>query len=259
VINLNGRVPHSRTVPMPKPLRKAMEDAFSTSFRDLKLHRVESASGFANTTDVLACATLDGIYISSALLDMPGPMAEKILAHELAHVCQKRLGVKRGPAMRWASPAELEIEATLAADTIARGEKYLPVLCDSSPEPRPWGVAGHFYTVYLISVASGLDPEIAFRNALYAQMPDDLPVGDLAFGLALHAFGDSYAHCTMDNEEILYRAPFGHAVEAVKWQNGWFRDPHAPDSSRNGSGRRIAGANFINGTSGCAAAQKMRL
>lgn len=209
--------------------------------------------------------------------------------------------------MRAATGSALEVEATVAANAIARGRLYSPVLTDRSEQPRWWGVAGHFYTVYLISVAVGLDPEMAFRSAIFTQMPDqvdeldatsagtrpymaalgaagnsmatglgpgaglgpqpfapqlpssddiavqrglhaltgnsakherdtrrsrlnNLQVGDLEFGLALHAFGDSYAHTTIDDEGILYRAPFGHAVEAVKWRNGWFRDPHAPDS-----------------------------
>ena len=35
-----------------------------------------------------------------------------------------------------------------------------------------YGVAGHYYTVYYASLAVGFTPEDAFRNAVYAQLPD---------------------------------------------------------------------------------------
>lgn len=34
--------------------------------------------------------------------------------------------------------------------------------------------AGHFYTVYFVSLAAGFSPEVAYRNAFYAQMPDEV-------------------------------------------------------------------------------------
>lgn len=37
-----------------------------------------------------------------------------------------------------------------------------------------FGEPGHFYTVYFISLAAGFDPETAFANAVYAQMPDEV-------------------------------------------------------------------------------------
>lgn len=37
-----------------------------------------------------------------------------------------------------------------------------------------YGEAGHYYTVYFASLAAGFDPETAFRNAVFAQMPDEV-------------------------------------------------------------------------------------
>lgn len=37
-----------------------------------------------------------------------------------------------------------------------------------------YGEAGHFYTVYFASLAAGFDRDTAFRNAVYAQMPDEI-------------------------------------------------------------------------------------
>ncbi len=92
-------------------------------------------------------------------------------------ICQKRLSANAAPALPSACSGALELEATIATDVIARGRPYSPVLSDRSEQPRWWGVAGHYYTVYLTSVAAGLDPAISFRNALFAQMPD--PVDEL--------------------------------------------------------------------------------
>jgi len=39
-------------------------------------------------------------------------------------------------------------------------------------EAGMYGEAGHFYTVYFVSLAAGFDEETAFRNAFYSQMPD---------------------------------------------------------------------------------------
>jgi len=173
--------------------------------------------------------------------------------------------------------------------------------------------AGHFYTVYFVSLAAGFSPEVAYRNAFYAQMPDEvhefdakeleidylssfrmhagaaiegvqrkmaemgrslddtmraivdlppnfgsIPLGEnqsrligmkgnrdnvqtglhtltggssayersfresnirnltpgtLEFGFNLHAYGDSFAHSTFDNEGVYYEPGIGHAVE----------------------------------------------
>ncbi|MDN3689781.1 SpvB/TcaC N-terminal domain-containing protein [Cyclobacterium jeungdonense] len=37
-----------------------------------------------------------------------------------------------------------------------------------------YGEAGHFYTVYYVSLAAGFDHDTAFRNAFYAQLPDEV-------------------------------------------------------------------------------------
>lgn len=37
-----------------------------------------------------------------------------------------------------------------------------------------YGEGGHFYTVYFVSLAAGFDPVTSFKNAFYAQLPDEL-------------------------------------------------------------------------------------
>lgn len=150
--------------------------------------------------------------------------------------------------------------------------------------------AGHYYTVYYVSLAVGFEPEIAFRNAFFAQMPDEVEefdatnvaigavepavgyllvpdnslykntlrgakehknrvmvtiqqgfhcltggdskketayrkaiatggeylAGSPAFGLNLHAFGDSYAHRVIGNQGVLYSTGPGHLMDMHK-------------------------------------------
>jgi hypothetical protein len=56
--------------------------------------------------------------------------------------------------------------------------------------------------------------------------------GELAFGLAVHAYGDSFAHRDFDKGDAMYGAPVGHGTEGV---NHFLRgdtslDPHDPDN-----------------------------
>lgn len=55
--------------------------------------------------------------------------------------------------------------------------------------------------------------------------------GSLEFGLAVHAFGDSFAHRDFHNGDKMYGPPFGHLAElvnhAIRADSGW--DPHDPD------------------------------
>lgn len=146
-----------------------------------------------------------------------------------------------------------------------------------------YGEPGHYYTVYFLSLAAGFDPETAFKNAVYAQMADEVKdldakeleianvvtdpdlspfwstsklkaahkainkqmqevqttihaltggfsaverlvsekmvretePGSFEFGLALHRFGDSYAHSIVGDEEHMYETGWGHFQGSV--------------------------------------------
>lgn len=51
-----------------------------------------------------------------------------------------------------------------------------------------------------------------------------LPLNTFEFGLAIHPFGDSFAHRQIDNPKLMYGPVMGHFIE--KFRN---RDPHTPD------------------------------
>jgi hypothetical protein len=72
------------------------------------------------------------------------------------------------------------------------------------------------------------DAETAYRNKIL----DKLDPGSFEFGLALHPFGDSYAHRVLDGGGRMYKAPVGHLVEADLQDatpHDWLRGAHRPD------------------------------
>lgn len=178
-----------------------------------------------------------------------------------------------------------------AADPIdVRGGLNLYSYVDNRPtvylDPTgQYGEAGHYYTVYFASLAAGFDPDVAYKNAFFSQLPDEvfeleavqekerqvfpgegliprwlrrklnpqektddfvrlsslhrglhalsgedsqretafrervlrqeIP-GGWEFGLALHAFGDSYSHRELGNESKMYDPGWGHGRHGVK-------------------------------------------
>jgi hypothetical protein len=101
-----------------------------------------------------------------------------VLAHELAHVVQKRRGAT---GCRSASAHALEAEAHAAAAAITQGKRFSCQLGDTPAAPRFWGVAGHYYTAYLVLLAAGADAPVAFELATLAQMPDQVDVLDATY------------------------------------------------------------------------------
>lgn len=92
---------------------------------------------------------------------------------------------------RWGSPdpAGVTFDSNVYAYTPAN-----PVLLRDTT--GLYGESGHFYTVYFVSLAAGFDQETAFRNAFYAQMPDEvdeLDAVDRHYRSVTHALSDSWA------------------------------------------------------------------
>jgi hypothetical protein len=72
------------------------------------------------------------------------------------------------------------------------------------------------------------EAETSYRKKIL----DGLKPGTFEFGLALHPFGDSYAHRILNGGERMYKAPVGHLVEAnVKdaTLSDWLNGAHRPD------------------------------
>lgn len=117
-----------------------------------------------------AYAELGQVHLGGACLSegfwRTGGLGRRMLAHEAAHIAQFAL---KGPAS--SSLAALETEADRAAGAIVGG---LPFRCRHRSDPRRlhWNRAGHYYTVYYVSLVAGAPEQAAFHMAARAQTPD---------------------------------------------------------------------------------------
>ena len=94
-----------------------------------------------------------------------------VLAYELVHVLQKRKS-KEAPNQTQGPGLVLEVEADRIACEVLGGTRFSEFTADSPEIARFWGPAGHYWTIYLISLAAGWSRHAALTNAFYAQMPD---------------------------------------------------------------------------------------
>ncbi len=115
------------------------------------------------------------LHLTTALLDgaAAGAAASRlVLAHEAAHLVQSCRGGAVPDMGGDDAMAEVEAEASLAALSAGIG-RPLSIKCSIPTQYRlNWGAAGHYYTVYYITLACGADPDEAARMAFYAQLPD---------------------------------------------------------------------------------------
>jgi hypothetical protein len=153
--------PHSRAL---------MERGFGEDFESVTLsHRPDAwFPGGA-----LACTVGEQIFVNGSRYRHGSALGRRVLAHELAHVVQKRRGrglkeTASSPGSRW----ELEAEADAASACVVSGGRFA---CERADEPeiaRFWGPLGHYYTVYFVLLAAGVDDTTSQMMAYYAQIPD---------------------------------------------------------------------------------------
>ena len=200
---------------LPRPLRREMEDALGTSFHNVTIYWVTPDHYFGSIWSGRPFASRDAICLPTTIRDSHDQSFHSVIAHELAHVCQKRLASRPSRRSISAPSLALEIEADLAVWAISRGHQYSPILSDVSDSVRFWGPAGHYYTVYFLSVAAGLDPEICFRNAIYTQLPDQVDELDAtAAGMRQFAVGAKSA-ARLDLEDTNFELQISQALQSA--------------------------------------------
>lgn len=274
--------------------RDFMESRFGADLGDVRIHHSAASDSLNRAAGSLAFAVDNHIGFKDGLNESCGEAFLYVLAHELVHVLQKRKA-REARTQALGSGWVLEQEADRIACEALGGAPLSKFTADSPEIVRFWGPAGHYWTVYLVSLAAGWSKHAALTNAFYAQMPDQvdeldateagedyvktyveklftpkaasatfnreiskletdkivqrglhaltgrigkdetdlrqailkrLNPGTFEFSLALHPFGDSFAHRTADTDNcLMYNPPFGHAVEIAH-----FKDPHSPDN-----------------------------
>jgi Domain of unknown function (DUF4157) len=271
---------------LDRETRSFMEHGFAEDFRTVIMHMER------DTPDCSPARAIgEHIFISRNWYRPDTMLGRRILAHELAHVVQKRRGhaLRPGTRLRPSTDLLVEIEAHAAANVVCSGGLFKCETADPPERPRCWGPAGHYYTTYFVLLCAGVDDAIASKMAFFAQMPDqvreldatqveidrltfglrtpnatkgplsrkeiksrdnivqmglhclngrrsedetklrrqrleDAKLPSFKFGLAIHPFGDSFAHRIIDHEVQLYGPGMGHAVELFHGRSG-----HAPD------------------------------
>jgi hypothetical protein len=99
-----------------------------------------------------------------------------VLAHELAHVAQKRLW-HRSAVRDATSPTDrmrIERDASASAAAALTGRRRPPRYADAPDAIRCWGPEGHYYTTYYVAIAAGLNQLRASEIAFYCQLPDQI-------------------------------------------------------------------------------------
>ena len=153
-----------------------MQSAFDYPFGDVRIDASDDAQYLLR--DMRTCAaTQDAtIFLAQSLLCSNPFVAETVLAHELAHVVQKR---RPGSSLSaYAASPEyeclLELEANRAAQRAVAGRPARCVLPDQPTRLAAWGPAGHYYTAYFVLLAASGNNEQAQRRAFFCQMPDQV-------------------------------------------------------------------------------------
>jgi len=269
--------------PLDGVTREVMENGFSADFSDVVVHASPRAA-FANRLLASKAFTIGRhVFFADGAYRPRDRSCQLLIAHELAHVVQKRLG----SAATQANPSDpaAEAEAHTAAAAVTQGARYRCTIPVQQDTPSCWGEAGHYYTANYVLQAAGVDAKTAAEIAFYAQMGDEVieldateqgikwlkmaateqaayatsPVngamasilleksmrvskeigmglhcltgaasdcetawrahvletapqtaGNLALGLAVHAFGDSFAHRDISDPRKMYPPVIGH-------------------------------------------------
>lgn len=157
--------------PLPPGLRRTMERGFGADLSALRIDDSPAARGRTRRRGALAVARAERIDLGFPAALLGTRAGRRVLAHELAHVLQLR----RGAAGQVPAPvAVLEAEACLAADRIGHEGKVDIVHAATPGSALAWGEVGHYYATYYVMLAAGMDPELAFRIAFFAQFPDEV-------------------------------------------------------------------------------------
>jgi len=164
-----------RSSPLDRETRLFMEQGLEENFRQVRITVRKHEGG------PVAFVSGEHIVLAAGCYQPQSRLGKLVLAHELAHVVQKRRAVgRRVRSPRPAALSSLEAEAHRAAAVVAGGGRFRCVHADAFDTPRFWEEEGHYYTSYLVMLAAGLKGDVAQKMAWYAQVPDEVEELDAA-------------------------------------------------------------------------------
>jgi Domain of unknown function (DUF4157) len=157
--------------------RAQLEDHFQADLSTVRVHTGEEACRLNSRLGTWAVTFGEDIFVPDPLYAPDRLWGKFLLAHEVAHVLQRRLqrssphrhGDSKGGLL-----SQLEREANDAARSLILGKRCNAVSPDPDNCGRAFGPVGHYYTVYFICLAAGLPPNAASELAYYAQIADQV-------------------------------------------------------------------------------------
>lgn len=161
-------------LPLDCATRGRLERLFGEDLSDVLVHRSPAVDAMNAASGSLAFAVANHVCIASHLDRGHGRMFDFVVAHEVAHVLQKRRGRNIGCRPRRADDWLVEAEATHAACDVLAGRKATIATADDPLVVRHWGPAGHYWTVFFTALAAGVPEQEAYSCAFYAQLPDQV-------------------------------------------------------------------------------------
>jgi hypothetical protein len=162
-----------RGVRLRGELRDRMEYCFGTCLGDVRLHFSEGSRIANERLGSLAFAVDGHVCFRPGFDESLGSAFTAVLAHEMAHVVQKRLRGNDAVGER-APSALLEREAMRSTAQVQGGEGVSPLTPDLWEGPRCWDIEGHYYTIFAVALVAGLPLRDAARVAFFAQFPDQV-------------------------------------------------------------------------------------
>lgn len=161
-----------RRRPIPEWLLARLRATLGVDFSGVSIHLGPAANAACAALGAAAFAMDERVFFAQGFPEPFSPEGLGLLAHELAHIAQQRLGAKRRRAQ--APAIHLEAEANAAAEAVVHGSPYRVALSDARGEPACWNLAGHYFITYLMFLNARVDPSLAQRIALWCYLPDQV-------------------------------------------------------------------------------------
>lgn len=159
---------------LDKTTQRFMEHGLSSDFREVVVHTSDLSHRANAALGTIAFAVGNHICFSRGAYDPESSFGLLLLAHELTHVVQARMGTIMKAIPGQAGRIAAEAEADIAAVKVLCGQRHVCSIPLPARQLSAWGPAGHYYTVYYVLLAAGVPDETAKMLAFFAQMPDEV-------------------------------------------------------------------------------------
>lgn len=141
---------------------------------DAKVEANAFAQAMCSSRQATAIATGNTILLGEGFHALDSQAKQFILAHEYAHLAQKKNGLRKRSYENSDSTTACETEANHAATRLVSGQRFTCNATSEYEKPMAWGCVGHFWSVWLAYLNAGEDDKIAFKTALFSWMPDQV-------------------------------------------------------------------------------------